>query len=64
MMTEWTKLDEYLLVKYIDGNVKKEEDGKFKTTQYGGSASPNMPPYPQWFYRQIIKDHGNVIQER
>ncbi len=25
----WKKLGEYLLVKYIDGNIKKEKDGEF-----------------------------------
>ncbi len=64
MMEEWNKLDQYLLVKYIDGNVKKEEGGRFKTTQYGGSEMPNMPEYPKWFYRQIVKDHGTVIEDR
>ena len=62
MMDEWTKLDQYLLVKYIDGNVKKEENGKFKRTEFGGCAMPNQPEYPQWFYRQIVKDHGNIIE--
>ena len=64
MMEEWNKLDQYLLVKYIDGNVKKEEGGRFKTTQYGGSEMPNQPEYPKWFYRQIVKDHGTVIEDR
>ena len=64
MMAEWTKLDQYLLVKYMDGNIKKEEDGKFKVTEFGGSAMPNMPQYPDWFYRAIIKDHGNIIKAK
>ena len=64
MMDEWNKLDQYLLVKYMDGNIKKEENGHFKTTEYGGSAMPNMPEYPQWFYRMIVKDHGSVIEEK
>ena len=64
MMSEWTKLDNYLLVKYMDGNIKKEKDGRFLTTEFGGSASPNMPEYPKWFYRQIIEKHGDVILEK
>ena len=64
MMDEWNKLDQYLLVKYMDGNIKREENGHFKTTEYGGCASPEQPQYPMWFYRQIVKDHGNVIEER
>ncbi len=64
MMKEWNKLDKYLLVKYIDGNVKKEENGQFKTTQYGGCASPDQPKYPMWFYEKIVEDHGDVIIEK
>ena len=64
MMQQWNELDRYLLVKYMDGNIKKEENGHFKTTATGGSASPDMPRYPDSFYRQIVREHGNVIQER
>ena len=64
MMKEWTKLDHYLLVKYIDGNIKKEKDGKFERTATGGCAMPNQPEYPQWFYKQIVKDHGDVVIEK
>lgn len=64
MMKEWDKLDKYLLVKYIDGNIKKEENGHFKTTQYGGCASPDQPQYPMWFYEKIVEDHGDVIIEK
>lgn len=64
MMKEWTNLDHYLLVKYIDGNVKKEKDGKFQRTETGNAAFPDQPSYPQWFYKQIVEDHGNVVIEK
>ncbi len=32
---QWKKLSEYLLVKYIDGNIKKEKDGKFELNEDG-----------------------------
>ncbi len=60
----WEKLFEYLLVKYIDGNVKKEENGKFTRNEYGLPAMPDMPGYPEWWYRAIVKstgDHFKVI---
>ena len=64
MMAEWNKLDRYLLVKYMDGNIKKEKDGRFERTETGMSAMPNMPEYrPEW-YRMIVRDHGDVIRER
>ena len=65
MMHEWTNLDHYLLVKYIDGNVKKEtKDGKFETTETGACAFPNQPEYPKSFYKQIVEDHGKVVIEK
>lgn len=48
----WKKLGEYLLVKYIDGNVKKEEHGTFKT-EHGLSAFPDQPGYSEEYYRTI-----------
>jgi hypothetical protein len=32
--TAWRKLGEYLLVKYMDGNMKKEENGKFLQNEF------------------------------
>ena len=64
MMKEWRNLDHYLLVKYIDGNVKKEENGRFKVTETGMPAAPSQPQYPAWFYEQIVKDHGDILIEK
>ena len=63
MMRRWKALDNFLLVKYIDGNIKQHDaDGHFKTTETGVVAFPKQPPYPQWFYRQIVDDHGNILK--
>ena len=51
----WKKLGEYLLVKYMDGNVKKEKDGKFEENGYGQIVSPNFPGYSQEYYDQVAK---------
>ncbi|MGP1515324.1 MAG: C69 family dipeptidase [Bacteroidales bacterium] len=61
---EWSKLYNYLLVKYIDGNIKKEKDGKFEETGYrkGDCVFPDQPKYPEEWYRMIIKDHGDIIK--
>lgn len=61
MMEQWNQLDQYLLVKYIDGNIKKEENGKFKRTEYNGCAFPDQPKYPEGFYRAIVKEHGDIV---
>ena len=58
----WEELFQYLLVKYIDGNIKKEKDGKFMRNQYGNPSFPNQPKYDERFYRMIIKDHGDKIK--
>lgn len=53
----WKKLGEYLLVKYMDGNIKKEKDGKFLQN------ASNIPPsiiragYPEEFLRKMVKEN-------
>jgi dipeptidase len=59
----WKQLGEYLLVKYIDGNIKKEKDGKFQTNEWGVPAGPSQPGYPEWWLREIVKQHGDVIKQ-
>jgi Dipeptidase len=60
----WKKLSQYLLVKYMDGNIKKEKDGKFIESQYrpGQNVFPEQRPYKKEWYEMIIKDHGDVIK--
>ncbi len=64
MMRRWKELDQMLLMKYIDGNIKHVKDGKIETTPTGVVRFPQQPPYPEWFLRQIVNDHGNIIQAR
>ena len=58
----WKKLGEYLLVKYMDGNVKKEENGHFKQNGYGLSAYPDFPGYDEDYYRSIVKSAGDKLK--
>ena len=62
MMRRWTQLDRFLLMKYIDGNIKQTDGERIKTTPTGVVAFPKQPPYPDWFYRQIVQDHGDVLK--
>ena len=64
MMRRWKELDQMLLMKYMDGNIKHERDGKIETTETGVVRFPKQLPYPEWFLRQIVDDHGEVIRER
>ena len=50
----------YLLVKYMDGNMKKtNEDGSFKLNQYGIPANPSFPGYDKKYYENIVKENGD-----
>ncbi|MFZ4522218.1 MAG: dipeptidase [Bacteroidales bacterium] len=59
----WQELYQYLLVKYIDGNIKKEKDGKFETNPYNVPVMPSQPGYPQWWLKEIVKQHGEVLKQ-
>jgi len=61
-VARWKQLGEYLLVKYIDGNIKKEKDGKFQTNGTGQGAMPNQPGYPKWWLNEIVREHGDVVK--
>ncbi|WP_018359358.1 dipeptidase [Porphyromonas levii] len=50
--SDWKKLGEYLMVKYIDGNVKIEKDGKF-AEEHGIVVFPKQPGYSQEYYDQV-----------
>ncbi|RNC64689.1 C69 family dipeptidase [Proteiniphilum sp. X52] len=57
-VTEWKKLGEYLMVKYVDGVIKREENGQFKRNPYGKPASPLRPGYSNEYYRKIVDQTG------
>ena len=59
MTSEWKKLGQYLLVKYIDGNIKREKDGQFERTEYGLAPSPIFAGYPEWWLKAIVKNTGD-----
>ena len=59
----WQEMFQYLFVKYMDGNVKKEKDGKFETNANGLPVMPSQPGYPEWWLKEIIKQHGSVIKQ-
>lgn len=63
-LNEWRKLGEYLIVKYMDGVVKKEKNGKFITNEYGGDQYPNRPLYNEEFLREIVKEKGDWLEQK
>ena len=58
----WQELGQYLLVKYIDGNIKKEKDNKFEDNGTGQAVMPNQPGYPNWWMKEIVREHGPAIK--
>ncbi len=60
----WSELSDWLLVKYIDGNVKKEKDGKFIRNPWGFPVSPSQPGYPEYWLKTIIDQTGEKFLER
>ena len=59
MTKRWKELGQYLMVKYTDGNIKREENGKFARTETGMVASPIFAGYPEWWCRAIVNATGN-----
>ena len=59
----WQELFRYLFVKYMDGNIKKEKDGKFERNPYNEPVMPSQPGYPQWWLKEIVRGHGEVIKQ-
>ena len=49
-MSKWRKLGEFLLYKYLDGNVK---DANGKATH---------PPYPEHWRKRIVKERGGFYK--
>jgi dipeptidase len=57
----WKSLSEYLLVKYIDGNIKNEKDGNFLRTPEGYPAFPQQPGYNDAWKKSVIQDTGKKL---
>ncbi len=60
----WQDLDAYLLVKYIDGNIKKENsEGVFTDNgnNYNIPAFPDQPGYPESWKRMVAEDPDSEI---
>ena len=61
-LNTWKDLGIYLVMKYMDGNIKKEENGKFLENGFGLQAFPDQPGYAPNTYRHIVKDNGEVLK--
>ncbi|MCD8387344.1 MAG: C69 family dipeptidase [Bacteroidales bacterium] len=62
---EYKQLGDYLFVKYLDGNRKKERDGQFARTPEGVPEYPDFTGYddPRYF-RSIVNEQGDRLRVR
>ena len=67
IFNKWVELEQLLLVKYIDGNVKAQnEDGSFVTNEHTDCipAKITQPGYTAKWKEAVAKDHGKVVEVR
>lgn len=65
IFNRWVALEQLLLVKYIDGNVKAQNaDGSFVTNEYTDCIPDGItqPGYTEKWKEAVAKDHGPVIE--
>ena len=65
MFHDWCKLEETLLIKYIDGNVKAQNpDGSFKHTEFSAGIPDGLtqPGYTDTWKEAVVHFHGDVIE--
>ncbi|MBE6236191.1 MAG: dipeptidase [Bacteroidales bacterium] len=64
---KWVALEEFLLVKFIDGNVKAQnEDGTFKTNGHTAHIPDGItqPGYTDRWKAAVAADHGEILIEK
>ncbi len=52
----WKELDNFLLVKYMDSNIKQEENGKFIDNGHGYPAKPKQAGYPDSWKKRAVEE--------
>lgn len=57
-------LGDYLFVKFLDGNIKKEKDGKFERSADGMPVQPTFGGYNERYFRSIVDDAGERLKVR
>ena len=61
----WKSLGEFLMVKFLDGNVKSQnEDGSFVRNEYGMPEKIQFPGYSPEYYEEIVRRTGNRLLVR
>lgn len=61
VVQRWKELGDFLLVKFLDGNVKQEKDGEFLRNPWGYPRSPSFPGYPDEWKKEVIENTGDKL---
>jgi dipeptidase len=61
-VARWKELGEFLMVKYLDGNVKQEKDGRFIRNPWGFPPSPSFPGYPDNWKKTVSEEFGSKLE--
>ena len=60
---DYKKLGDYLLVKFLDGNIKKQNpDGSFSRSETGMPVQPQYGGYNDRYFRSIVEDAGDRLK--
>lgn len=59
---DYKALGDYLLVKYLDGNIKREKDGKFERNEAGMPVQPLFGGYDNRYFRSIVEGAGDRLK--
>ena len=59
---QYKKLGDYLLVKYLDGNIKIEDENGFVSTEDKKPVAPKFGGYDEKYYRSIVEDSGDRLK--
>lgn len=61
-LRKYQQLAQYLFVKYLDGNIKKEKDGEFERNAWGNPVQPKFGGYTQPYFETIVKGSGDYLK--
>ncbi len=67
IFNDWVNLEVFLLLKYVDGNVKGQNpDGSFITNGHSDRipGAISNPGYTEKWKECVVRDHGKIIEER
>ena len=64
LFDKWVELDKYLMIKYIDGNVKSEDNNGFIDNGNGKDVPDKIqqPGYSEKWKRAVAADNGRILE--